>query len=152
MINTRGTQMLSTVDRWAGVIALHSMVCIFLLDLAPAFPLSNPAATDQSLEKRVNEYLAPYIDAGGFSGAILIARGGKVLLSRGYGMAITSVMTAQLARHLGASFTGHGGLSDAKRPSVEAGAQKALNTIPTLLAGGHVWIDAGLLAHPDGAG
>jgi len=61
-------------------------------------------------------------------------------------MAITSVMTAQLARHLGASFAGHGGLSDAKRPSVEAGAQKALNTIPTLLAGGHVWIDAGLLA------
>lgn len=87
MINTRGNQMLSTVGRWAGVIALHSMVCIFLLDLAPAFPLSNPAATGQSLEKGLNEYLTPYIDAGGFSGAILIARGGKVLFSRGYGMA-----------------------------------------------------------------
>ena len=61
-------------------------------------------------------------------------------------MAITNVMTAQLARHLGASFAGHGGLSDAKRPSVEAGAQKALTAIPTLLAGGHLWLDAGLLA------
>lgn len=61
-------------------------------------------------------------------------------------MAITNLMMVQLARHYGASFSGHAGLSDAKLPSVEAGAQKALTAIPTLLAGGSVGIDAGLLS------
>jgi trimethylamine:corrinoid methyltransferase-like protein len=61
-------------------------------------------------------------------------------------MAIANLMTAQLARYYGASFSGQAGLSDAKLPSVEAGAQKALTAIPTLLAGGSVWIDAGLLS------
>jgi trimethylamine--corrinoid protein Co-methyltransferase len=61
-------------------------------------------------------------------------------------MAIANVMTAQLARHYGASFSGHAGLSDAKLPSVEAGAQKALTAIPTLLAGGNLHMDAGLLS------
>jgi trimethylamine--corrinoid protein Co-methyltransferase len=61
-------------------------------------------------------------------------------------MAIANLMTAQLARHYGASFSGQAGLSDAKLPSVEAGAQKALTAIPTLLAGGSVWLDAGLLS------
>jgi trimethylamine--corrinoid protein Co-methyltransferase len=36
-------------------------------------------------------------------------------------------------------------LTDAKLPSVEAGAQKALTAIPTLLAGGSLRLDAGLL-------
>lgn len=75
------------VDRWAGVIARHLRVCIFLLYWAPAFLLASPPAADQIFEKKVNEYLTPYIDAGGFSGAILIARNGKILLNRGYGMA-----------------------------------------------------------------
>ncbi len=61
-------------------------------------------------------------------------------------MAIANVMTAQMARHYGASFSGHAGLSDAKLPSVEAGAQKALTAIPTLMAGGSLWMDAGLLS------
>jgi len=61
-------------------------------------------------------------------------------------MAIANLMTAQLARHYGGSFSGHAGLSDAKLPSVEAGAQKALTAIPTLLAGGDLWLDAGLLS------
>jgi trimethylamine--corrinoid protein Co-methyltransferase len=61
-------------------------------------------------------------------------------------MAIANLMTAQLARHYGASFSGHAGLSDAKLPSVEAGAQKALTAVPTLLAGGSLWLDAGLLS------
>jgi len=61
-------------------------------------------------------------------------------------MAIANLMTAQLARHYGASFSGHAGLTDAKLPSVEAGAQKALTAIPTLLAGGSLWLDAGLLS------
>jgi len=61
-------------------------------------------------------------------------------------MSIANLMTAQLARRYGASFSGHAGLSDAKLPSVEAGAQKALTAVPTLLAGGHLWLDAGLLS------
>jgi trimethylamine--corrinoid protein Co-methyltransferase len=61
-------------------------------------------------------------------------------------MAIANLMTAQIARRYGASFSGHAGLSDAKLPSVEAGAQKLLTAVPTLLAGGTLWVDAGLLA------
>jgi trimethylamine--corrinoid protein Co-methyltransferase len=61
-------------------------------------------------------------------------------------MAITNMLTAQLARTLGAEFHGHAGLTDAKLPSVEAGYQKALTALPTLLTGGSLWMDAGLLA------
>ncbi len=61
-------------------------------------------------------------------------------------MAIANLMTAQLARHYGAYYSGHAGLSDAKLPSVEAGYQKALTAIPTLLACGSLWMDAGLLS------
>jgi trimethylamine--corrinoid protein Co-methyltransferase len=60
--------------------------------------------------------------------------------------AITNVMSAQIARRFGVSFSGHAGLSDAKLPSAESGAQKALTAIPTLMAGGSVWLDAGLLS------
>ena len=61
-------------------------------------------------------------------------------------MAIANLMTAQLARHYGGSFSGHAALTDAKLPSVEAGAQKATSGVPTLLAGGSLWVDAGLLS------
>jgi len=61
-------------------------------------------------------------------------------------MAVANVMTAQLARHYGASFSGHAGLTDAKLPSAEAGAQKMLSGVATLIAGGSLWVDAGLLA------
>jgi trimethylamine---corrinoid protein Co-methyltransferase len=61
-------------------------------------------------------------------------------------MAIANLMTAQLARYYGAYYSGHAGLSDAKLPSVEAGYQKALTAIPTLLACGNFWMDAGLLS------
>jgi trimethylamine--corrinoid protein Co-methyltransferase len=61
-------------------------------------------------------------------------------------MALANLMTAQLARQYGASFSGHAGLSDAKLPSVEAGAQKMLTALPTLLAGGSLWVDVGLLS------
>jgi trimethylamine--corrinoid protein Co-methyltransferase len=61
-------------------------------------------------------------------------------------MAVANVMTAQLARHYGASFSGHAGLTDAKLPSAEAGAQKMLSGVATLMAGGSLWVDAGLLA------
>lgn len=61
-------------------------------------------------------------------------------------MALANLMLAQLARRFGARYSGHAGLSDAKLPSVEAGYQKALTGIPTLLSGGSLWMDAGLLS------
>jgi trimethylamine--corrinoid protein Co-methyltransferase len=61
-------------------------------------------------------------------------------------MTMANVISAQIARHFGASFSGHTGLTDSKLPSVESGAQKAMSAAVTLLAGGSVWIDAGLLA------
>lgn len=61
-------------------------------------------------------------------------------------MAVANVMTVQLARHYQASFGGHAALTDAKLPSPESGAQKALTGAITLLAGGSLWVDAGLLS------
>ncbi|MGA9994189.1 MAG: serine hydrolase, partial [Pyrinomonadaceae bacterium] len=45
------------------------------------------AQNSRELEAKVDAYIKPYLDVKGFSGAILIARGGKVLLSKGYGLA-----------------------------------------------------------------
>lgn len=59
---------------------------------------------------------------------------------------IANIVTAQLARFYGVPFSGHAGLTSAKLPSAEAGAQKAFSAVATLLAGGNLWLDAGLLA------
>ncbi len=59
---------------------------------------------------------------------------------------ICNVAMAQMARRYGAGYGGHCGHSDAKAPSVEAGFQRALSSIPTLLACGHTHISAGLLS------
>lgn len=59
---------------------------------------------------------------------------------------LANLMTAQLARYYGARFSGHAALTDAKLPSVEAGVQKTFSALPTLMAGGSLWMDAGLLA------
>ena len=61
-------------------------------------------------------------------------------------MAVANVMTVQLARHYRAAFGGHAALTDAKFPSPESGAQKAMTGAVTLLAGGNLWVDAGLLS------
>ncbi len=57
-----------------------------------------------------------------------------------------NVVMAQMARRYGAQFTGHCGHTDAKRPSVEAGFQKALTSLPTLLVSGRTAIRSGLLS------
>jgi trimethylamine--corrinoid protein Co-methyltransferase len=61
-------------------------------------------------------------------------------------MAAANVMTVQLARHYRSTFGGHAALTDAKLPSPESGAQKAMTGAVTLLAGGSLWVDAGLLS------
>lgn len=59
---------------------------------------------------------------------------------------LANVAMAQLARRYGAHFFPHTGHSDAKRPGPEAGFEKALNTIPSLLACGRAGINCGLLS------
>ncbi|MBM4033889.1 MAG: hypothetical protein FJ291_19220 [Planctomycetes bacterium] len=59
---------------------------------------------------------------------------------------LCNVALAQLARRYRVPFWGHCGLSDAKRPSAEAGFQKALGAVPTLMACGRTYISAGLLS------
>jgi trimethylamine--corrinoid protein Co-methyltransferase len=62
------------------------------------------------------------------------------------GITIANLMMAQIARYYGVGFSDHAGLADAKLPSVEAGAQKALSAVPVLLAGGKIDVYAGLLS------
>jgi CubicO group peptidase (beta-lactamase class C family) len=45
------------------------------------------AKNKKELETQVDAYVKPYLDIGGFNGTVLIAKKGKVLLSKGYGMA-----------------------------------------------------------------
>src|ERR1700748_1751441 len=40
-----------------------------------------------SLEAKVDAYIAPYVEAKDFSGAVLLAKDGKILLRKGYGLA-----------------------------------------------------------------
>src|ERR1051326_6484026 len=56
------------------------------------------------IEAKVNAYVKPYLDVGGFNGNILIVENGKVLLSKGYGMANFELgvpNTPQTKFHLG---------------------------------------------------
>ncbi|MCI0490680.1 MAG: beta-lactamase family protein [Blastocatellia bacterium] len=73
---------------------LKPMECVLLL----FFVVSNVFAFGQAasharaknngeIEARVDAYVKPFIEMRAFSGAILIAKGGRVLLSKGYGMA-----------------------------------------------------------------
>ena len=61
-------------------------------------------------------------------------------------MSLNNLAMAQMARFYGLPFSGHGGLTTAKLPSAEVGAQKALTAIPALMASGRIHIDAGLLS------
>ena len=61
-------------------------------------------------------------------------------------MAFANMATAQMARFYGLPCSGHAGLTDAKLPSCEAGAQKALSVVATLMACGCGNVAAGLLS------
>jgi trimethylamine--corrinoid protein Co-methyltransferase len=60
--------------------------------------------------------------------------------------AAVNLMNVQIARFYGVTYSGHGGLTNAKLPSAEAGYQKALTGMPILFAGGNFYMDAGLLS------
>jgi D-alanyl-D-alanine carboxypeptidase len=46
-----------------------------------------PAALSASLQSAFDAYIRPYVDTNNFSGAVLVARGGKTLFKQGYGSA-----------------------------------------------------------------
>ena len=64
-----------------------------LLELIPAILLMMVATAhpseiaDKTLAAQVEAYIQPYVEGRNFSGALLIARGGRVLVTNGYGMA-----------------------------------------------------------------
>src|SRR5262245_61530259 len=49
--------------------------------------ISSPATRQNSLENKLSAYVLPYVKSMNFSGAILVAKGGRILLRKGYGMA-----------------------------------------------------------------
>ena len=64
------------------VVCAHALIT--LITAASAYATEIP---DKTLAARINTHIQPYVDGRNFSGAILIARGGRVLFSKGYGMA-----------------------------------------------------------------
>ena len=73
---------------------IKKLICVYVFSLS-AFITPNygqvdfqaSAKNEKRLETQVNAYVKPYLDVGGFDGSVLIAKKGKVLLSKGYGMA-----------------------------------------------------------------
>ncbi|MFH1612586.1 MAG: trimethylamine methyltransferase family protein [bacterium] len=59
---------------------------------------------------------------------------------------IMNIMMADIAKRYQVPCHGHGGHTDAKKPSPEVGYQRALTTIPTLMACGITYIGAGKLS------
>jgi hypothetical protein len=49
------------------------------------------APSSPCLTREVDAYLQPFIDSGGFSGAVLMAKGGRVLIEKGYGSRIAFI-------------------------------------------------------------
>jgi CubicO group peptidase (beta-lactamase class C family) len=69
----------------AGLGRIVSLIALTLLVVASS--AAQAALTNEQLTTRVDEYVNGLVKQNRFSGAILLARGGKVLLSKGYGMA-----------------------------------------------------------------
>jgi len=73
---------------------IKKLICVYVFSLS-VFITSNygqidsqtSAKNEKGLETQINAYVKPYLDVGGFDGSVLIAKKGKVLLSKGYGMA-----------------------------------------------------------------
>ncbi len=73
---------------------IKKLICVFVFSLS-VFITPNYGQADsqaiaknkKTLETQVDAYVKPYLDIGGFNGTVFIAKKGKVLLSKGYGMA-----------------------------------------------------------------
>jgi CubicO group peptidase (beta-lactamase class C family) len=65
---------------------LHLPVVLSLVISAGAIA-DETSALDASLATKVDAYVKPYVESNNFSGSLLIAKAGRIVLSRGYGMA-----------------------------------------------------------------
>jgi len=63
------------------------IIGLLTLALSSLSALAQPAPSPAGLEAKVNAYLKPYVDGHNFSGVVLIAWQGSILLNKGYGMA-----------------------------------------------------------------
>src|SRR5437762_14029772 len=59
----------------------------FSLVISAVAVAEEPNAPDASLAAKVDAYVKRYVESNNFSGSLLIAKAGKIVLSRGYGMA-----------------------------------------------------------------
>lgn len=77
---------MNTVNKLRSAPAfLLFMISLTALTLSGVLPAG--AGEPQDVSRKVDQYLAPYLKMENFSGSILIARKGKVLLKKGYAMA-----------------------------------------------------------------
>jgi len=60
---------------------------LFAVLFVAAMPASGRVDPERSLPAKVDAYLGPYVEAGDFNGAVLLAKGGKILVRKGYGFA-----------------------------------------------------------------
>jgi CubicO group peptidase (beta-lactamase class C family) len=71
-----------------GVVSLVLVPAILVFFALPIEALGQtPGAANQDIAPKINEYMDALVRAGKFNGSILVAREGKVLVSKGYGMA-----------------------------------------------------------------
>src|SRR5262245_57893612 len=79
------------VLRIGGVLPFSIWVILVLCAPAPTPGQSTPAQTvsvdDQTIISQADQYLNAMVKAGWFNGSVLVARDGKVIVSKGYGMA-----------------------------------------------------------------
>lgn len=53
----------------------------------PTATVTVSSEKNQDIEQAVDEFIVPYVEDGFFGGSVLIAQGGNILVSKGYGMA-----------------------------------------------------------------
>lgn len=89
---------------------IKKLICLYVFSLCALTTLGygqagSPvsAKNNKGLEPQVDTFVKPYLDIGGFNGSVLIAKKGKILLSKGYGMAnyeLNVLNTPQTKFHL----------------------------------------------------
>ena len=64
----------------------------FLVSIALIFQLLHISCSGQSIESEVDEYINAWLKMERFSGSILIANDGNILIKKGYGIGIIATM------------------------------------------------------------
>ncbi len=69
-----------------GVVSSLSMLVLLVLAFTSSAQVPAPVSPNQDVVPKINEYMDAVVKMGKFNGSLLIARDGKVLVSKGYGM------------------------------------------------------------------